>query len=122
MLEFILNLKIYTLKYTRAYIHYQVRLPTADNPRHKKFSEMVKLESFRRALSEWKSEVWFTNIRTDQVWLKDSESILSYSTDNILKVSPFYYHKDADIEKILKAFGLPKNTACFDPVKALGSR
>jgi len=117
-----LNLKVYAPKYTKAYIDHHVGLPTADDPRHVEFSEMVKLEPFRRALSEWKPEVWFTNIRTDQTRLRDSKNILSYSTDGILKVSPFYRYKDEEIEKILKEFGLPKNTSYFDPVKALESR
>lgn len=117
-----LNLKVYAPQYTRAYIDHHVGLPTTDDPRHKEFSEIVKLEPFKRALQEWKPEVWFTNIRTDQTRLRDSKDILSYSKDGILKVSPFYYHKDSDIEKILKDFGLPKNTSYFDPVKALQSR
>lgn len=117
-----LNLKVYAPKYTKAYIDHHVGLPSADDPRHKEFSEMVKLEPFRRALSEWKPEVWFTNIRTDQTRLRDSKNILSYSNDGILKVSPFYHYKDTEIEKILKDFGLPKNTAYFDPVKALETR
>jgi len=117
-----LNLKIYSPQHTRAYIDHHVGLPKIDDPRHKEFSEIVKLEPFRRALAEWKPEVWFTNIRTDQTRLRDSKNILSYSNDGILKVSPFYYYKDAEIEKILKDFRLPKNTAYFDPVKALQSR
>jgi phosphoadenosine phosphosulfate reductase len=117
-----LNLKVYAPKYTKAYIDHHVGLPTADDPRHKEFSEIVKLEPFRRALNEWKPEVWFTNIRTDQTRLRDSKNILSYSQEGILKVSPFYYYKDEEIEKILKNFGLPKNKSYFDPVKALQSR
>lgn len=120
--ELSLNLKVYAPKYTKAYIDHHVGLPTSDDPRHKEFSEIVKLEPFKRALQEWKPEVWFTNIRTDQTRLRDAKNILSYSNDGILKVSPFYYHKDQEIEKILESFDLPKNKSYFDPVKALQSR
>lgn len=117
-----LNINIYTPKQTRGYIDVTLGLPTVDDPKHEDFTELVKLEPFRRALDEHKPEVWFTNIRVRQTELRDSKDILSYSNDGILKVSPFYFWSDEDLDKYLEENQLPKNPDYFDPVKALQSR
>ena len=117
-----LNINIYTPKQTRGYIDVTLGLPTVDDPKHEDFTELVKLEPFRRALEEHKPEVWFTNIRVRQTELRDSKDILSYSNDGILKVSPFYYWSDVELDKYLEENNLPKNPDYFDPVKALQSR
>jgi phosphoadenosine phosphosulfate reductase len=117
-----LNINIYTPKQTRGYIDVTLGLPTIDDPKHEDFTELVKLEPFRRALEEHKPEVWFTNIRVRQTELRDSKDILSYSNDGILKVSPFYFWSDMELDKYLEENNLPKNPDYFDPVKALQSR
>ena len=120
--EYKLNISIYTPKQTRGYIDVTLGLPTVDDPKHEDFTELVKLEPFRRALEEHQPEVWFTNIRVRQTELRDSKDILSYSNDGILKVSPFYYWSDEELDDYLKKNNLPKNPDYFDPVKALQSR
>ena len=120
--DYKLNISIYTPKQTRGYIDVTLGLPTVDDPKHEDFTELVKLEPFRRALEEHQPEVWFTNIRVRQTELRDSKDILSYSNDGILKVSPFYYWSDEELDDYLKKNNLPKNPDYFDPVKALQSR
>ena len=44
------------------------------------------------------------------------------SNDGILKISPFYYWSDEELDDYLKKNNLPKNPDYFDPVKALQSR
>ncbi len=117
-----LNMKIYTPKLTRGYLDIKLGMPTVDDPKHEEFSEIVKLEPFRRALDELQPELWFTNIRVRQTEYRNSKDILSYSTDGILKISPFYYWSDDDLDDYLNVRQLPKNTDYFDPVKALQSR
>ncbi len=117
-----LNISIYTPKLTKAYADIALGLPTIDDPKHKEFSELVKLEPFRRAIEEHKPELWFTNIRVRQTAYRDSLDILSYSKEGILKISPFYYWSDEDLDDYLKVHNIPKNTSYFDPVKALQSR
>ncbi|MDT0605556.1 phosphoadenosine phosphosulfate reductase family protein [Croceitalea rosinachiae] len=117
-----LNLYTYVPKETRASTEHRLGFPTADEPGHKEFSEIVKLEPFRRALLEHQPEVWFTNIRVRQTALRSSKDILSLSNEGILKVSPFYYWTDDDLDAYLEAYELPKNSTYFDPVKALESR
>lgn len=117
-----LNMNIYVPKQTRAFTDITLGLPTVDDPKHKDFTELVKLEPFRRALEEHQPEMWFTNIRVRQTEYRNSADILSYSNEGVLKVSPFYYWTDEDLDDYITANQLPKNTAYFDPVKALQSR
>jgi phosphoadenosine phosphosulfate reductase len=117
-----LDVHIYTPRLTRGFIEASIGMPVVGSREHDKFTEIVKLEPFRRALNEWKPTIWFTNIRTRQTRHRDSKDIFSYSKEGILKVSPFYYCSDADLDDYLKRFELPKNTDYFDPVKALQSR
>ena len=117
-----LNLQIYTPNQTRGYIDVTLGMPTVDDPKHEEFTELVKLEPFRRALNEWNPDIWFTNIRKGQNEFRDSKNILSLSNDGILKVSPFYHWADEELDNYLQEHDLPKNLDYFDPVKALQSR
>lgn len=120
--ELNLNIHIYTPKHTRGFIDATLGMPTVDDPKHETFTELVKLEPFRRALSEQQPEVWFTNIRVRQTALRESKDIFSYSPEGILKISPFYYWTDEDLNDYLEQKSLPRNKDYFDPVKALKSR
>ncbi|MEM9648578.1 MAG: phosphoadenosine phosphosulfate reductase family protein [Bacteroidota bacterium] len=120
--RFDLNLNTYVPRETRAFTEHRLGFPTADQPEHLEFSEIIKLEPFRRALEEHQPDIWFTNIRIRQTALRSEKDILSYSKDGILKVSPFYYWTDEDLDTYLEAYDLPKNSTYFDPVKALETR
>ncbi len=120
--RFNLNLNTYVPNETRAYLEHRLGFPATDQPGHTEFSEIVKLEPFRRALAKHQPDVWFTNIRIRQTELRSSKDILSLSKEGILKVSPFYYWTDEDLDDYLEAHDLPKNSTYFDPVKALETR
>lgn len=120
--HFDLNLNTYVPKQTRAYTEHRLGFPSADEQGHAEFSEIVKLEPFRRALAEHEPDIWFTNIRIRQTELRTSKDILSLSSDGILKISPFYYWTDPELDDYLEAHNLPKNSTYFDPVKALETR
>jgi len=120
--RFQLNVKTYLPLQSKAFTDLTLGLPSSEDPNHEEFTEIVKLEPFKRALKEHEPEVWFTNIRVRQTELRESKDILSYSKDGILKVSPFYYWTDADLDEYLKQHELPKNSTYFDPVKALADR
>ena len=120
--RFNLNINIYTPWVSAAYLQSILGIPNIDNPRFEDFSEIVKLEPFRRALRTHKPELWFTNIRDRQTNLRNSKDILSYSKEGILKVSPFYYWTDQALDTYLKVNNLPKNVSYFDPTKVLINR
>ena len=120
--RFNLNINVYSPLISAAYLQSIIGIPTINDPKHDDFSEIVKLEPFRRALKKHNPELWFTNIRVRQTELRNSKDILSYSKEGILKVSPFYYWSDSDLDKYLLTNGLPKNKFYFDPTKALNNR
>ncbi len=117
-----LNIHVYQPLQSRADIDYTFGLPEVTDPNHEAFTEIVKLEPFRRALKEHKPEIWFTNIRVRQTQYRDSQDILSMSKDGILKISPFYYWTDGDLDNYVETHNLPKNHSYFDVTKVLSHR
>ncbi|WP_053992038.1 phosphoadenosine phosphosulfate reductase family protein [Mangrovimonas sp. TPBH4] len=120
--QYNLNIYRYQSLKSKAEIDATIGLPGLEDDNHAEFSEVVKLEPFRRALKEHQPDLWFTNIRVRQTELRSKKDILSLSKDGILKVSPFYYWTDADLDNYLEVHGLPKNHDYFDPIKALKNR
>lgn len=117
-----LNILKYQSLLSKEEIDRTIGLPSLEDDNHNVFSETVKLEPFRRALKEQNPDVWFTNIRVRQTEYRDNKDILSFSKDGILKVSPFYYWTDADLDKYIEDNQLEKNVNYFDPIKALLNR
>lgn len=117
-----LNLFTYVPKQTSAQRDVVMGIPTIDDPNHELFTEQVKLEPFRRALAFHKPEVWFTNLRSGQTAFRDSIDIFSLSRDGVIKVSPFYYWPDTDLDQYLVENELPNELQYFDPTKALENR
>ncbi len=118
-----LNVKLYIPKETAAYRDALFGgIPRVDNPLHEEFTRQVKLEPFRRAMGEHKPDVWFTNLRKGQTAFRDSIDILSYGSDGVLKVSPFYHWSDEALDEYLKEHKLPNEFKYFDPTKVLDNR
>ena len=120
--KFNLNVFRYQPLKTRAEIDATIGLPSYGEEGHSEFSEIVKIEPFKRALKEHQPDLWFTNIRVRQTELRNKKDILSLTKNGILKVSPFYYWTDYDLDNFLEVHGLPKNHEYFDPIKALKNR
>lgn len=117
-----LNIFRYASKLSKNDIESTIGFPSLEDENFKEFSEVIKLEPFRRALEEHQPDVWFTNIRVRQTEYRDKKNILSWSKDGILKVSPFYFWTDDDLDKYVLENQLSKNLDYFDPVKALSNR
>lgn len=117
-----LNVALYVPKQTAAHRDVVLGMPDIDDPKHKEFTQQVKLEPFKRAMDEHKPDVWFTNLRKGQTAFRDSIDVLSMSADGILKVSPFYDWSDEQLDKYLEENNLGNETKYFDPTKVLGNR
>lgn len=117
-----LNVHLYVPRQTAAHRDAVMGLPGVDDPLHREFTEQVKLEPFRRAMQEHKPDVWFTNLRRGQTAHRDNLDILSLDRSGMLKVSPFYYWNDAQLDAYLKSYGLPNEHQYFDPTKVLENR
>lgn len=120
--RFSLNIDIYRPKATSKYRESNHGIPFIDTPEHKLFTEEVKLEPFSRALKAHQPDVWFTNLRSDQSEHRSTLDILHMSKDGILKVSPFFYYSEFDMELYLQEFGLPNEKRYYDPTKVLAKR
>jgi phosphoadenosine phosphosulfate reductase len=118
-----LNVKTYIPAQTRAFRDVAMDgIPSVDSPLHDEFTEQVKLEPFRRALSELAPDVWFNAIRKDQTEFRGALDVLSLSKDGVLKVAPLFYLTDSDLDAYQAEHNLPNEFDYFDPTKALANR
>jgi phosphoadenosine phosphosulfate reductase len=120
----LLNLQVdlYVPRQTAAHRDSIMGIPDIDNPQHQVFTKQVKLEPFKRAMNNHKPDVWLTNLRKGQTAHRDNLDILSLGSDGILKVSPFYYWTDTDLDQFLVEHNLPNEHNYFDPTKVLENR
>ncbi len=92
---------------------------TADEAGLKKFSALMKLEPFQRGMRELAPTVWITALRQVQNPNRAGLDIVSLDENfGALKVSPFFYATDADLETYLAQHRLPNEWDYFDPAKA----
>ncbi|MGO4912810.1 phosphoadenosine phosphosulfate reductase domain-containing protein [Leeuwenhoekiella sp. W20_SRS_FM14] len=117
-----LNVDLYVPKQTTSHRDVVMGIPQIDDPLHKVFTEQVKLEPFKRAMANHKPDVWFTNLRKGQTAHRDNLDILSLGADGVLKVSPFYYYSDEELDTFLAEHNLPNEHKYFDPTKVLENR
>ena len=97
-------------------------IPEVDTEMHGQFTEQVKLEPFQRAMAEHKPDVWFTNLRKGQTAFRDSLDIVTQGADGVLKVSPFFYWSDEELDSYLDDNSLPNEHDYYDPTKVHGNR
>ncbi|NKI30506.1 phosphoadenosine phosphosulfate reductase family protein [Croceivirga thetidis] len=117
-----LNIQLYVPAQTSAHRDVVMGIPDIDDPLHQVFTEQVKLEPFQRAMAEHQPDVWFTNLRKGQTAHRDSLDILSLDKNGVLKVSPFYYWSDKELDEYLEQYKLPNEHKYFDPTKVLANR
>lgn len=117
-----LDVRLYVPGQTAAHRDVVMGIPDIDSPQHKVFTEQVKLEPFRRAMEEHQPDVWFTNLRKGQTAFRDSLDIVTLGSDGVLKVSPFFYWSDEDLDKYLEEHQLENEFRYFDPTKVLENR
>ncbi|MBI2813754.1 MAG: phosphoadenosine phosphosulfate reductase family protein [Opitutae bacterium] len=116
-----LNLKPYLPRLTPAHrdaVHGPIPT-TADEAGLREFSARMKLEPFRRGMRELAPTVWLTALRHAQNPDRAGLDLVSFDENfGTLKVSPFLYATDADLEAYLAQHSLPNERDYFDPAKA----
>lgn len=117
-----LNIQIYVPQQTKGYRDVIMGIPEVDTPEHALFSEQVKLEPFRRAMQEHQPDIWLTNLRKGQTAFRDTIDIVSVGKEGVLKVSPFFYWSEKQLDEYLLKYQLPYEDRYFDPTKALNNR
>ena len=93
-------------------------VPAPEDPARPEFSERVKLEPFRRALSELNPDVWITALRREQTEFREGLSLFQPAKDKVLKVYPLLDWRDAEMEAYLALHQLPSEPDYHDPTKA----
>jgi phosphoadenosine phosphosulfate reductase len=95
-------------------------LPAVDDESGlKKFSALMKLEPFQRGMRELAPTVWLTALRQVQNPNRAGLDLVSLDENfGALKVSPFFYATDSDLEAYLAQHHLPNEWDYFDPAKA----
>jgi len=119
--RFKLNLKPYLPRVTAAHRDAIFGpIPTTDDEEGlKKFSAVMKLEPFQRGMKELAPTVWITALRKVQNPNRAGLDIVSRDENfGALKVSPFFYFSDADLDAYLADHRLPNERDYFDPAKA----
>jgi phosphoadenosine phosphosulfate reductase len=117
-----LNIDLFVPQQTAAYRDVVMGIPGPEDEIHALFTQQVKLEPFSRAMKKHQPQIWFTNLRQGQTAHRDGLDILSLTNDGVLKVSPFYYYSDADLDKYMAEFDLANEHKYYDPTKALENR
>jgi phosphoadenosine phosphosulfate reductase len=117
-----LDIHLYVPKQTSSHRDIVMGIPQIEDPMHKVFTDQVKLEPFKRAMSEHQPDLWFTNLRKGQTAFRDSIDIVSQGADGVLKVSPFYDWSDEQLDAYNEDNGISNEFKYFDPTKVLGNR
>ncbi|GAA0873490.1 hypothetical protein GCM10009117_26370 [Gangjinia marincola] len=97
-------------------------IPKINTKQHSVFTEIIKLAPFRKALGDHQPDVWFTNLRKGKTAYRESIDIFSYNQEGILKVCPFYYFDEVDLEVYMNTHQLATEFDYYDPTKVLEHR
>jgi phosphoadenosine phosphosulfate reductase len=119
-----LNVHLYIPKRTAAHRDTVLGgIPMLDQKElHDQFTEEVKLEPFRRGMSELSPRVWLTALRRVQNPNRETMEVFSRTPDGVLKVSPVLAWTDAQMQAYIDTHQLPNETNYYDPTKVLESR
>jgi len=117
-----LNIDLYVPLQSKAHRDVLLGIPEVDTPQHDAFTHQVKLEPFQRAMQKHQPDVWFTNLRKGQTAFRDSMDIVNLGADGMLKICPFFYWTDQELDAYLETHQLGSETRYYDPTKALNNR
>ncbi len=120
--RFDLNIDIFAPKMTAGFRDIVMGIPDPDTPEHQEFTNEVKLEPFKRALSIYEPDVWFTNIRKGQTKFRDTLDIVTLTNDGVLKISPFYHWDDEQVNDYMDKHDLDSEDRYYDPTKVFANR
>ena len=113
-----LNLQVYSPKMSAAhYLAVHESIPALDTPEHDAFSQIVKLEPFNRAMSDYTPDVWLNGIRHDQNAFRKNLDVFTFGSQSTVRVAPMFHLTELDVEEYIFDRDLPDNNDYFDPTK-----
>ncbi len=113
-----LNLQVYSPQMSAA--HFTAvygDIPKFDTPEHDRFSEIVKLEPFDRAMRELAPDVWLNGIRHDQNSHRKELDVFTFGSHQTVRVAPMFHLTELDVEEYIYTLDLPDNHDYYDPTK-----
>lgn len=119
------NMQIYIPEWTaerRNAILGGIPHPDDDPEVHEQFTRQVKLEPFQKALNDIQPDIWISGIRREETEFRKSLDVLSYDNRGILKVAPFFYLTEAQVQDYMDQYQLPSCRHYFDPTKVEDGR
>lgn len=119
------NMQIYIPQWTaerRSAIMGGIPHPDDDPEVHEEFTRQVKLEPFQKALNDLQPELWISGIRREETAFRKTLDILSYDKRGILKVAPFFYLSEQQVQDYMDLHALPSCRHYFDPTKVEDGR
>ncbi len=119
------NMQIYIPQWTaerRNAIMGGIPHPDDDPEVHEEFTRQVKLEPFQKALDDLQPDVWISGIRREETAFRKTLDILSYDNRGILKVAPFFYLNEEQVQSYMDQHELPSCRHYFDPTKVEDGR
>ncbi|MGI9346056.1 MAG: phosphoadenosine phosphosulfate reductase family protein [Gammaproteobacteria bacterium] len=108
--QFDLNLHIYKPRHTDQTLDIYGMSPEEK-------SEYFKREPFERALQEFKPDLWLTGIRKDETAFRQSLGIASEGRPGIVRVAPFFYYSEQQLQDYIQQHRLPSGHSYWDIVK-----
>lgn len=84
---------------------------------HAEFVRQVKLEPFRRAIDEFKPDIWLTGIRREETEFRKTLDIASWDNRGLLRIAPIFHWEQQDLENYMQRHQLPSCKHYFDPTK-----
>jgi len=98
-------------------------IPSVDETeKHQEFTQIVKLNPFKKALQTLKPTIWISGLRASDNEYRKNLDIVSYNKSGILKVAPLFYWSDARINDYMSKHQLPTCRNYFDPTKIESGR
>ena len=114
-----LNLKVYSPRMTSERIRSLaggIPLPE-EADEHRRFTQLVKLEPFDRAIKELCPRVWLTGIRREETAHRRTLDKVTFDARGLIKVAPFFDATEQDLEDYRRRYSLPSTLRYFDPTK-----
>lgn len=93
------------------------KIPDVDSDEYEKFTDQVKLEPFRRAVTEIGFKFWITGIRREQTEYRKQASQIDHQNDGIIKVAPLLEWTASQMDDYLITYDLPSEGNYYDPTK-----
>ena len=116
-LDLNMHIEVPTITAERMNAVYGAPPTLAEAERHQQFTNIVKLDPFRKAIAKFNPKIWISGLRKTDNEHRSNLDIFSIDKNGILKVAPFFYWDDQQVSDYMQQHNLPSCRHYFDPTK-----